>query len=51
MNLRYVCCRVEFGTIMLWYYVADRTTVFPQGIKVMSEDSLACAFWTLRSSN
>lgn len=28
-------CRVEFGTIMLWYYVADRTTVFPQGIKVI----------------
>ena len=27
-------CRVEFGTILLWYYLADRTTVFPQGIKV-----------------
>lgn len=26
-------CRVEFGSIMLWYYLADRTTTFPRGIK------------------
>lgn len=25
---------------MLWYYVADRTTVFPQGIKVRSYGTL-----------
>ena len=25
-----VCCSVEFGTIMLWFYVADRSTLlFP----------------------
>jgi hypothetical protein len=27
-------CSVEFGTIMLWYFVADRTAVFGQGTKV-----------------
>ena len=27
-------CRVEFGTIMLWFYVADRTATFPKGTKV-----------------
>ena len=27
-------CSVEFGTIMLWYYLADRTTVFGQNSKV-----------------
>lgn len=26
--------RVEFGTIMLWFYVVDRTTVFTYGTKV-----------------
>ncbi len=26
--------RVEFGTIMLWYYLADRTHTFPRGTKV-----------------
>ena len=27
-------CRAEFGTILFWYYVADRTTVFPEMAKV-----------------
>ena len=29
-------CRVEFGFIMLWFYIVDRTTVFtPYGTKVI----------------
>ena len=27
-------CRVEFGTIMLWYYTVDRTSLFSYGKKV-----------------
>ena len=30
-------CRVEFGSIMLWYCLADRTKTFPRGIKVRSQ--------------
>jgi hypothetical protein len=26
--------RVEFGTIMVWYFIADRTTIVGQGSKV-----------------
>lgn len=32
-------CRVEFGTIMLWYYAVDRTSLFSYGKKVRSPDS------------
>lgn len=32
---------MEFGTIMLWYFVADRTTVFYQGKKVLMPSLLA----------
>jgi hypothetical protein len=28
------CCSVEFGTILLWFFVCDRTTVFWQAEKV-----------------
>lgn len=36
-QLRVSCvCSVEFGTIMLWYYIVDRTTVFNYGAKVSS---------------
>lgn len=31
---QHAACRVEFGTIMLWYYVVDRTPLFTYGAKV-----------------
>ena len=32
--------RVEFGTIMLWYYLVDRTPLFKYGAKVGSQPSV-----------
>ena len=46
----YACappCRVELGTIMLWYYVADRTEVFPRNTKGYSRDVLGFIFLAL----
>ena len=35
--------RVEFGFIMLWFYVVDRTTVFtPYGTKVILVPQITC---------
>ncbi|KAK9800212.1 hypothetical protein WJX73_010053 [Symbiochloris irregularis] len=38
---------VEFGTIMLWLYLADRTTVFPTSLKSYSRDLLGFLFLVL----
>ena len=40
-------CSVELGTIMLWYYVADRTEVFPRNPKSYSRDVLGFIFLAL----
>ena len=40
-------CSVELGTIMLWYYIADRTTVFPRNSKSYSRDVLGFIFLAL----
>lgn len=37
-------CRVECCTILLWFYVADRTSVFEYGSKSYSRDVLGFIF-------
>ncbi len=37
-------CRVECCTILLWFYVADRTSVFEYGTKSYSRDVLGFIF-------
>lgn len=37
-------CRAECCTILLWFYVADRTSVFPYGTKDYSRDVLGFIF-------
>ena len=43
--------RVEFGSIMLWYYLADRTKTFPRGVKVRSPSHWCPAFQAARLSS
>ena len=40
-------CSVELGTIMLWYYLADRTDIFPRNTKSYSRDLLGFIFVAL----
>ena len=37
-------CRVECCTILLWFYIADRTSVFDYGTKSYSRDVLGFIF-------
>jgi hypothetical protein len=40
---------VEFGLLMLWYFLADRTTVVPNGEKSYSRDVFVFVFVALTS--
>ena len=37
-------CRVECGTILLWFYLVDRSALFPYGTKSYSRDVLGFIF-------
>ncbi|EIE25840.1 O-acetyltransferase-related protein, partial [Coccomyxa subellipsoidea C-169] len=43
----YLRAAVEFGSIMLWFYLVDRTTFFTYGTKSYSRDVLTFIFVTL----
>ncbi len=44
---KYLRATVEFGTILKWFYVADRTSLLPEGTKSYSRDTFFFIFLLL----